>query len=435
MTPNKILRTAAALAVLAAPTVLLPGQAQASTYACRGIAAPGIDVVEGTDGGFYRIDPDLHSDHWIAERTLAEIAALSQALAAGGTTLVVLPVPTKALAMPETLPSVAGHAGYAPDLAASVYAENIRRLRDRGVIAADGRAAMRQLATTGTAPFPAHDTRPSPEGLRALAGAVGTALSEAGQTPRAPQAFTTTQVGNHRILSPLRTRLQRHCARELPPVIGTSWSTVPAGNATPTPGDSVAITGSGLTGVAGGNFAGFVSQATGRAAQALNIDGEDPFAAISSYLTSAAFLAQRPGVLVWEFPVWADLGARGDQPMAELIAAATASCTVTLDLAAGSAPGRLQASLRAVPAAANRVLMLDAGGTAPGSVAFRFTAEDGAQRVKSIYRAPGHVLGGRFYLPLTGLWPQGATGVEIQTATGFGGLPRLTVCDLPEVTL
>ncbi|WP_371155875.1 hypothetical protein [Jannaschia sp. 2305UL9-9] len=437
MEQKSIIGTAARLAVMAAVSAagltLASGAARASTFACSGIEVPGVDMVEGTDGTFYRIDPDLHSEHWIADPVADSIAALSAMLEAGGTRLVVVPVPTKALAMPEGLPAMAGYAGYNPDLAATVYGEAIGQLRKRGVLTVDARSAMRKLATSGTAPFHALDTRPTPEGLQAIANAVEDTLAGAGIAPRSRQAFETRQIGAQPLPSPMRTRLQRYCAYDLPPVQASTFVTstaIGAAAASLGPIEEAAVVGSGLSGHANANFAGFISQATGRPTQSLHVDGEDPYAAISSYMTSQSFQSNRPSLLVWEFPIWSELGIRGDQPLAELIAAASRACTVELPLRPGGGDNRLAASLGQVPGGADTVLMLDTGGTPASSVAFRFAAPDGAQRVKSIHRLDGQILNGRFYLPLSGLWPEGTTGVEIMADTGFGSLPRLLSCDI-----
>ncbi|GIT89607.1 hypothetical protein JANAI62_09080 [Jannaschia pagri] len=432
-TSSRMARLAASVAVATLGFGALATAAEASTYACRGIERPGIDVVEGQNGVFYRIHPNLQNSHWITDQTADDIAALSEVLAAQGTHLVVVPVPTKALAMPEHLPRLATYAGYDPDLAASVYGESILQLRERGVMAVDGRAAMRSLANAGTAPFHALDTRPTPEGAQALANGVEAVLAAAGHAPRARQEFQTQQTGRHLVPSGLRTRLQRHCDYDLPQVEAVTYATgAGLGAAVQAVGttDNVAVVGTGLTGAPGTNFAGFISQATGRPAQALHAPGEDAFAAISSYVTSAAFQASRPGVLVWEFPIWADLGRFGDQPMAELIAGAGGACSVELPVQAGANPNRVQAGLTRVSQPQNAVLMLDTGGTPASRVAFRFAASDGAQRVKSIHRSDGHILNGRFYLPMSGLWPEGATGVEIETDAGFGARPRLVACTI-----
>lgn len=428
---------AARLAIMATVSALgigaVAGPAEASIYSCDATELSDIDMVEGIDGTFYRINPDLYSEHWIADPVADNIAALSRMLEAGGTRLVVVPVPTKALVMPEGLPPMASYTGYNPDLAATVYGEAIGQLRRRGVLTVDGRSAMRQVATSGVAPFHALDTRPTPEGLQALANAVEATLADAGVTPRSRQTYETRQLGAQEIASGMRTQLQRHCAYDLPPVQASAFVTTTAIGAAVQalgPIEEAAVVGSGLSGEASSNFVGFISQATGRPTQSLYAVGEDPFAAISSYMTSPSFQSNRPSLLVWEFPIWSELGLRGDQPLVELIAAASRSCTIEVPLRPGGADNRLAAGLGQVPGGAGGVLMLDTGGTPAASVAFRFSAPDGAQRVKSIHRSEGQILNGRFYLPMSGLWPEGVTGVEIQADTGFGSLPRLLACDI-----
>lgn len=409
-------------------------QAQSTAYGCRGLSASDINIVEGVGGVFLRTLPDLQADTWIAPETVEDIAHLSSVLEAGGTRLVVVPMPTKALAMPDALPLLASHLGYDVDLAASVYDENVRRLRQSGVLAVDGRAALRQLDLGGGAPFHAVDPRPTAAGLRALAAATARVLEDADVTPEVPRRFEATRIDTQPIASAFRTRLQRHCSVDLPPVTAEAWAlSETAGDARSLGSDGAVVVGSDMSGD-GSVFAGFLSEATGRGVQSLLVEGEDGFAAITSFLTSPAFAVARPGVLIWEFPVWADLGGRGDQPMAELIAAAGQTCTTAIALQPGAVTGRIQASLAGIATGPGTVLMLESGGALPQSASFRFFAADGSQRVKSIHRTSGERPSGRFYLPLSGLWPDGAVGVEIETDAGFGALPGLAACTVPEVT-
>ncbi|UWQ22096.1 alginate O-acetyltransferase AlgX-related protein [Jannaschia sp. W003] len=425
-------RRHAAAALLGLAALNAAPAATASQYGCRGIEAPGFGMIEGREGAVFRIDPDLHADHWMTDGTVARIARLADALAAGGTRLVVVPVPTKSMAMPEELPLLAAHAGFDSAMAASLYGENLRRLRARGVLAVDGRAAMRRLALAGTAPFPALDPRPTPEGLRALAAAVGETLDAAGLRPDAPRRFESQAGAPHPVPSAMRARLAARCDGDLPSVKRAAWTTrvLPSFDAA-APAASVAVAASALGGAE--PFAGFVQEATGRLADAvLHVEGEDAFSAITSLLAGPALDAGRPEVLVWAFPVWADLAARGDAPWAELTAAAAASCASPMALGADPATGRLRAALAAVPAGPGAVLRLETGTPGARRASFVFVAADGARRVRSVHRAADAATGGRFYVPLAGLFPGGAAGVEIETDAGFGPRPALSVCTLPE---
>ena len=100
-------------------------------------------VVEGELGTFYRVKPDLQMFHAFSGETVADLAALSKALAGQGTTLIYAHVPTKSLAMPNDLPPAAAKFGFDVDLATTLYDENLRLLVEQGVLAPNLRRAMR----------------------------------------------------------------------------------------------------------------------------------------------------------------------------------------------------------------------------------------------------------------------------------------------------
>jgi alginate biosynthesis protein AlgX len=49
-------------------------------------------------------------------------------------------------------------------------------------------------------------------------------------------------------------------------------------------------------------------------------------------------------------------------------------------------------------------------------------------RAKSVYRHPDQVKTGRFYMPMSGLWPEGAQAVDIVLDVPFAGSARVTAC-------
>ncbi len=125
--------------------LLAPGAVKAdSAFGCTDLTGRhAYAAVEGAGGTFFRIDPDLRTFHPFSDETVADMARLSKALRSAGTTLVFAPLPGKALAMPGALPEAARDLGFDPDLAATVYLDDIRALREAGVPAVDVRGALR----------------------------------------------------------------------------------------------------------------------------------------------------------------------------------------------------------------------------------------------------------------------------------------------------
>jgi alginate biosynthesis protein AlgX len=439
-----ILRRALCLLAACAGALAAPAAAQ-SVYGCTDLAGQNAFAsVEGADGTFYRIDPDLMMTHPFSDDTVAGLAELSRRLAARGTRLIYVPLPTKSLAMPEGLPPEAHDLGYDATLAATLYDDMLRRLAEAGVTAVNARAALRGGA--GAAPsFFATDPRLTATGARRTAEAIAATLATLPGTADLPRArFETRPAGVQRLPSAMRLALQRHCLIPLPEVETETFVTTRldgaaagGGNALlgggPRPQARVALVGTEYSGDPALNLAGFLSTATGLDVQGYAVAGGGAFAAISSYLTSRAFAEGPPAVLVWTNPVFESLASHGDQPLRELIAAAGDSCRTALPAGPGPAPEHLIADLSALDPAQPAMLMIDTGGSAATAVTVELRGPGTPARSRSVHRHRGQVPTGLFYLPLDGLWPEGAatgtaTVADIRLALPFGPAARVTAC-------
>jgi alginate biosynthesis protein AlgX len=414
-------------------TILAPSLAWAeSVFGCRDLAGRHASAaVEGADGVFYRIDPDLMMHHPFSPETVAQLAELSTVLAAGGTRLVYVPLPTKALAMPGQVPQAARDHGFDSDIATTVYDLLITDLREAGIATVDARRVL--LATPQ--PFFQADPRLTPAGAAALGPAMAAIIAETPPTS-ATVSFATEATGPVEIESVWRARLQVRCLIDLPPVTAMATATVRldlAGGGTETFGATstaprIALIGSDMTSLAATNLAGQLATAAGMEVIHYAVQDGGAYGAIAAYLTSAEFQAARPAVLVWENPVYYPLSNHGDQPMRELIAAAGAACRAGLPIGPGPEPGTLIADLSSLPADPELTLLLETGETAARSVRFDFADAAGAVRSRFIERPPEALSAGRFYMPLTGLWPEGMTRLTITLDQPVGGGARLMVC-------
>ena len=68
------------------------------------------------------------------------------------------------------------------------------------------------------------------------------------------------------------------------------------------------------------------------------------------------------------------------------------------------------------------------GGAAAKVAQFVFLSAEGFTRTKTVVRAHPDARTGRFYVPMTGLWPGGARSVDIRLDTAMSGTPRVTAC-------
>ena len=419
-----------ASALLLACLAGAPAQAQ-SAYGCRGLETDAaMAAVEGKDGVFFRLLPDLQSHRAMEGQTIDQIGALSKALKERGTTLVLLPVPGRAQVLASKLPAGIAFSGYDPDTAHAVHDDMFKRLDALGVTVADPRAALAQAALTGEALFLGTDPRPTVQGSRIMAQVVAKALAanpDAKDLPRA--GFTTQQTGDSTALgSAMHAKLQAACQDALPPLEVSGHVTTGDDAAQVNAAGVVAIIGTGMTGTPALNFAGFVSEYSGLRAGAYGVNEGGAYAGMSSYLTSLDFAQTPPQVLVWEMPVWSPFGMQGDQPMAELLAAATQNCPVSLALTGGADAQSRSADLSGIAEQDRVTLALDTDGVAALNVRFDFTSADGQVRSRAIYRNPDQILTGRFYLPLSGLEQTELRKVEVVLDQGFGPAPKLSLC-------
>lgn len=424
---------------LAAAITGMPAAGAQSGFGCTGLAGRhSLPSVEGRDGVFYRIDPDLHMFHGISDESVDRMAAFARALGETGTTLIYVPVPTRALAMPGHLPPVARDYGFDADLAATVHDDDLRRLAGAGVVGVNMRRALRTVPDD-VLPFFATDPRLSPDAAAHVAGAIAGAIAATPGFDALPRARFATQTGAPEVLpSLMRARLQRFCLTALPQV-ETARHTTTLTAAAARPADNsifgtrvamprIAMVGTDVTGSDVSNLAGYLSEKTGLEVLRYAVPDGGSFAAISTYLTSAEFEDTRPAYLVWLNPVENNLARFGDQPFAELTAAASGTCRIAVPLSIGSGANSMRADLNGLTRGAGHTLYLDADGAQAGRAQFDFVAPGGLVTRKSVLRHADQVKTGRFYMPMTGLGEAGAQSVEITLDVPFGRNARVMAC-------
>ena len=72
-------------------------------------------------------------------------------------------------------------------------------------------------------------------------------------------------------------------------------------------------------------------------------------------------------------------------------------------------------------------LLVEADSTVASAARFDFTT--GSQIVsKTVYRSKDQVKTGRFYMPMSGLPPEGARTVDVHLDAALGANPRVTAC-------
>jgi alginate biosynthesis protein AlgX len=419
-------------------TMAAPAAAQ-SIYGCTGLdEISGMPSVEGDNGVFYRISPDLRMFHAVSDETVVSLQGLSAALASLGTTLIYVPLPTKSLAMPDQLPQAARDYGFDVVLATTVYEDILLRLRKAGVVTADVRSALRVSPEMPPSIY-ATDYRLTAAGADRAAKAIAAAMTETpGYGDLQKGRFASSVTGKETLASDVRARLQRHCQIMIPEVVIDSFATTRLQGQVAATDNSllggtltnarVAVVGTEHAGTASSNFAGALAAASGLEVQEYTVAGGGSFAAISSYLTSRAFQEQRPAYLIWINPVENNLAQFGDQPLHELTAAAGGNCLVPLPSGPGALPNSIMADLTSLDRSLPYTLFVDAEGAAAQSARFDFVSPTGLVRSRTITRHPDQRATGRFYMPMSGLWPEGAVSVTVTLDAPLAGTARVTAC-------
>ena len=399
---------------MGAALLALAGPAAAATrHGCHNLSdGHFMASVEGRDGVFYRVVPDLMNAHPMTDETAQDLARLTRALAEKGTALIFAPVPTKALDMPGHLPPEAADFGFDASLATTDYLDALSRLKTAGVRAVDLRAGM--VGADGPLPYFRTDPRLTSTGARIAARAIAAAVAQVpGADDLARNRFESRETGTAVVPSHARLVRQRHCRDPLPeaetPVFTTERIYTADG-----PQGVIALVGSEHSDTPEVNFAGFLAEETGIDVIQYSVPGGGAFAAISTYLTSAEFQTARPSMLVWELPMADAPGLYDDQRMEELIAAARGTCEVALEITRDAdTPRTVTADLGALDPETHYTLFLDSGGAPARQASFTYRNAAEETRTREILRHPAQVPTGRFFLPVTGLWPEGAAAVTI----------------------
>ncbi|GIT91565.1 hypothetical protein JANAI62_20220 [Jannaschia pagri] len=437
-------------------------------YGCFGLRTdPDLATVEGDNGTFYRLLQDVRMERPFSDRSVSQIADLSQALAQRGTTLVYAPVPTKAVAMPQNLPSDAHDMGFDLGIADAVHSDILARLQTAGVVVADLRTGLRR-ADPNRATFFETDTHWTPHGAELAAQAIADVLRAQpsyGDLPKT--SYQTVEAGYGVGESVMRQILQTRCHGTLPDMLTMTYETVAkaatgsglldiglddapldiglgdAGEApldiglggdaaldifgTQAAGPQVAAVGTSFTNFEVSNFTGFLAQHSGLEVVNYAITGGRQYGALVSYLTSDEFQTAPPAFLVWEAPIYLNMAQTGDGAIQELIVAARGTCTRPIEIERTNDGRALVAALN--PDLGPRdTLFLDTDTPSADAVAFHFWSDTDRLRTKTIRRDARIRRTGRFYMPLTGLWSDGASEVEITSSLPFGSNPTLFAC-------
>lgn len=436
---TRLISSAYAFAALLGAVGLASPVAADSNYRCSGVEQNReLPSIEGRDGVFYRINIDMRMNHAFSDRMVGYLAELSDALAAHGTTLIYVPVPTKSVTMPDHLPDDAPLYGFDLEIATRVHDDILERLEAAGVVTVDARSAMLQAPADDMAFFKA-DFHWSASGARETAKAIADVIRAQPGYADLPKVTYESQPQDVEIaFSGMRRLLQQHCLDTLPEAETMTYETVQTsavdlGGGLDLFGDSaatvpVALVGTSFSDSPINNFPGFIAEYAELEVINYAITGGNQYGAMISYLTSTEFEETRPKFLIWENPIYNNLAQFGDQPMRELIAAAGRSCTMALPAEVAEDLSSLTVDLARYDLGPEDTLLVDTNRSLGLTADFTFHTENGLSRTKTIIRGERLTRTGRFYMPLSGLWPEGAASLSFAMERPFSSAPAVYAC-------
>ena len=397
------------MALLATVVASTSAQALESSYGCRNLDQNRtIPALEGRGGNFYRIQPDLRMYFPMNDTLIADLARLSEALAARGTTLIYLPVPPKGMTMAGVLPDEARLYGFDPEVARRIYGDTLVKLRAAGIVTVDLLEPLTNSDPDVQQFFKA-DFHWTMAGANLAAQAVAAAIKQdSGYAGMATSKFETTPTGPQHFVSAMRQMLQKSCVAALPEAMTDTYKTVEVvdpnaavdifGNAG---ADTISLVGTSFSEVPQFNFAGFISQYTGLNVRNLAISGGNQFASISSYLTSKSFDEDQPKYLIWENPIYNNLAQFGEGPLDELISAVVGGCNPVGGSALKAvADNEVSIDLKDKSLSGVPMLLAEAGSNETRELDLTFSDAQGRVRTQNLVRPPRFRTSGRFFIPI-----------------------------------
>jgi alginate biosynthesis protein AlgX len=296
-----------------------------------------------------------------------------------------------------------------------------------------------QAAPADDHPFFRADFHWTSSGARLAAQAIGAAIkADPAYADVTPATYTSTAVGITPAFSTMRRALQGFCTDALPVVETMGFKTTLVKDATAAAGTldifgnaagtaQIVLVGTSFSDSDVNNFAGFLQEYSGLEVINQAITGGNQFGAITSYLTSADFAEQRPRFLIWENPIYNNLGQYGPAQLEELIAAVGNTCSVTLPSVADGDQA-IVADLGTHVLGPEDVIFADFGAEAARSVTFTLEGPDGLTRRATIDRGDRLRATGRFYLSLRAFYVPGLHRVHVTFDRPVADGAKISLC-------
>ena len=399
-----------------------------------------LQMIEGKDGMFFRILADLRLQHAFTNQTVDHLAEMAKALEKNGTTLIYVPIPTKSQVLPELVPERAALYGFDAGIATEIYDDVVRRLNEKGVAAVDIATPMRENNRNGFGEYSFFqaDFHWTAHGADVAANAIADRLKTLpAYGDVTPVRFDMKEVAPPTEYSSMRELLQKHCLSHVPTVTAHTYEAIRAEDEAARSGSmdifgsggeaTIALVGTSYSDKPISNFAGYLENHAGIPVDNYSISGGNQFGAILSYITSREFQEQRPRFLIWENPIYNNLGQFGGAPWSEILAASRGECSPAIAASAIGENG-MEAALTTIKLDDDDVILADIGSDVSRKATFTLTAADGTVRTRSIERGDRLRSTGRYFFSLSGL-PQGAVDkVSVTFDAPVDDTTTLSIC-------
>jgi len=391
----------------------------------------------GQDGFVFRVHTDLRLHHTFTDQTVTNLAHLSKWLKQNGTTLIYAPVPTKSQAMPDYLPQTAKLYGYDDRISSVVYEDIIDRLKAAGVVTVDLMTALR-AAEPGKEPFFKADFHWSPEGARLAAKAISETIKAQPEYQQVTKThFQTVARPKTPLFSKMRNNLQRYCKESLPAINSVTYQTQEAGGSSqgatldlfgPQEADPIALVGTSFSDAQYYNFAGFIRQYSSLRLTNYSVTGGNQFGSMLSYLTSNDFKTSRPKFIIWENPIYNNLGQFGAAPWVELWASARQECVSTAANLKDGGKETFLDNLSRRSLQEDLAILVDSDDTSIRSVNVKVDYASGRSRNITIERNSRIRSTGRFYMPVRPIAHEQISQLTIDFSKPSDGVPIVQLC-------
>lgn len=389
---------------------------------------------QGREGWFY-FEYDLEESYPLLEQTDFMIE-LSERLEAQGVTLVILPIPSRALTQPKTLYLTdPQQAAFDPEEANEAYTTFLETLRDTDVRVVDAVAAAKAFDAGGGQTFFKRDLHWTTEGANALFQEVAQGVRRAvfNVLPESELVLTRSPQNDEHQGQFVSRWLYAHCGYVLPAEPLGVYSV-----ARPNQGDDLFGGGVPEVVLTGSSFSlvpfDYEFLAVALQSEVLNasVGAGGALVALQSYLLDGAYEDNRPTVLVWELPIFAD--PLPEVAQRELLASVYGACTVpATTFRAASVDGaslRLSAKGRQLTAAEHYLeLTFDDLSLLRFNVTLSYT--DGTEEILPINRSNLTPNRGQFFLSLTDAPGAVIAGVRLDLPSGVTGGVSTQLCNVP----